>query len=212
MTDLDFWREAWAAGRVHPRSKRPDDTLEMHWPSLKVALGSRVLVPLSGKSGDLAWLGSHGFFTVGVEISAIPCEAFFAERGVQPVRTGYGSFVRWQGFGVTLLQGDFFNLDGTYDAAVDRGALVAFSPPNRLRYSNHLKARLVPDAPILLVTIEFDPTREDGPPYPVFPEEVRRLFPGSRELARGPMRRPRWDRIGGADAVVWAAQACRPSH
>jgi hypothetical protein len=112
MTDLDFWREAWAAGRVHPRSKRPDDTLEMHWPSLKVALGSRVLVPLSGKSGDLAWLGSHGFFTVGVEISAIPCEAFFAERGVQPVRTGYGSFVRWQGFGVTLLQGDFFNLDG----------------------------------------------------------------------------------------------------
>jgi thiopurine S-methyltransferase len=140
-----------------------------------------------------------------VEISAIACRAFFAELGVQPVRTAYGPFVKWQGRDVTLLEGDFFDLDGIYDAAVDRGALVAFSPPDRVRYSNHLRARLAPDAPILLVTIEFDPAREGGPPYPVFPDEVHQIFSGSTELARSPMRRPRWDRIGGADAVVWAA-------
>ena len=182
MGDLDFWRKAWAEGRVASRVKGPENILEMHWPTLRVAPGSRVLVPLSGKSGDLAWLGSRGFIAVGVEISAIPCREFFAERGVQPVRTAYGAFVKWQGSGVTILQGDFFDLDDTYDAAVDRGALVAFSPSDRVRYSNHLKARLAPSALILLVTIEFDPTRKIGPPYPVFPDEVRRLFPDPRNL------------------------------
>jgi len=205
MNDLDFWREAWTAGRVASHVKGPDKTLETHWPSLRVAPGRRVLVPLCGKSDDLAWLGSHGYISVGIEISEIACREFFAERGVQPALTARGAFVKWQGCGVTLLLGDFFDLDDTYDAAVDRGALVAFSPSERVRYVNHLKARLAPDSPMLLVTIEFDAAREGGPPYPVFPDEVQQLFPGSTELARGPLQRARWERIGGADAVVWAA-------
>jgi thiopurine S-methyltransferase len=207
VDDLDFWHEAWDAGIVASRVKRPDNTLEMHWPSLKVAQGSRVLVPLSGKSGDLAWLASTGYVPVGVEVSEIPCQEFFAERGVRPDRTPHGPFVKWHGSGVTILQGDFYDLADTYDAAIDRGALVAVSPSSRRRYAGHLNARMTPGAPILLVVIEYDPALHSGPPYPVFADEVQRLFPGSVELGRGPMQRRKWQRIGGADAVVWAARA-----
>jgi thiopurine S-methyltransferase len=211
MNDLDFWRRAWTEGRFASRVRGPDDTLETYWPSLRVPPGSRVLVPLSGKSGGLTWLASHGFTTVGVEVAITPCQEFFAERGVQPVRTADGAFTKWEGAGVTILQGDFFDLNDAYDAALDRGALVAFAPQDRARYVNHLKASLAPNAPILLVTIEFDPGREAGPPYPVFPTDMHFLFPASTELARRPIRRPRWDKIGGADMVVWsvfAQEAC----
>lgn len=206
MTDLDFWREAWAQGRVLPRANRPDDLLETHWSALEP--GRRVLVPLCGQSRDLAWLASHGFAPVGVEISPIACRAFFAERDIEPAVTPRGPFVAWTGSGVTILQGDFFELDetcdGTYDAAVDRGAIVAVPPERRAAYAEHLRARLAPGSPILLVTIEFDPARDAGPPYPLFPDEVRRLFPGAVELSRGPYPRRRF---GAARGVVWAARA-----
>lgn len=205
MNDLDFWRDAWVRGKVAPRVNRPDDLLEMFWSALKAEPGGRVLVPLCGQSRDLGWLASNGFAPVGVEISPIACRAFFAERGVEPILTSSGPFVTWQGSGVTILQGDFFDLDDIYDAAIDRGALVAVTPLRRAVYADHLRARLKPGSPILLVTIEFDPVRDAGPPYPVFPDEVRQLFPGSTELARGPYRRRRWERIGGAVSVVWAA-------
>ena len=78
MDDLDFWHDAWASGIVAPRVGRPDNILEMHWPSLEVAPGSRVLVPMSGKSGDLAWLGSHGYIPVGVESLQYPAETFLS--------------------------------------------------------------------------------------------------------------------------------------
>ncbi len=206
MDDLDFWKDAWDAGIVADRSGRVDVTLDLHWPSLEVAPGSRVLVPLSGTTADLAWLVANGVAPVGVEISPIACRDFFAERGVVPGKVVDGPFVRWRGAGVTILQGDFFDLEDRYDAAVDRGALVAVSPATRTAYVQHLNARLEPNAPILLVVLEFDQTRHSGPPHAIFPDEVQRLFPGAVPLGRGPLQRRRWHRIGGADAVVWAAR------
>src|SRR4051812_6106077 len=102
MNNLDFWRDAWAHGRVASRVNRPDNTLEMCWSSMKPEPRRRVLVPLCGQSRDLAWLASNGFSPVGVEISPIACRTFFAEHGVEPVRTSRGPFVKWQASGVTI--------------------------------------------------------------------------------------------------------------
>ncbi|MCV7059333.1 hypothetical protein H7I76_00230 [Mycolicibacterium vaccae] len=115
MSDADFWNEAWAADSV-PRCSPHDPTLQMHWPSLGVRAGSRVLVPLSGKSADLTWLAANGYEPVGVDIAAAPCKQYFADRGVVPSLDRAGRFVRWRGAGVTILQGDIFDLDGSYEA------------------------------------------------------------------------------------------------
>jgi thiopurine S-methyltransferase len=164
---------------------------------------------MSGKSPDMAWLAAHGFHVVGVEISPIACEAFFAEQHIAADRAAAGPFVRWQGGGVTILQGDFFDLDGTYAAALDRGGLVALTDQDRQRYAQHLKCRLAPGSVLLLVTIEYDAARRRGPPFPVFPDEVHRLFPGIVERSRQALRRARWDAVGGADAVVWVMRTPR---
>jgi thiopurine S-methyltransferase len=200
-----YWHSNWAAGGGAFNVGRTDSLIAARWPALGVRPGSRVLVPLAGKSPDMAWLGSHGFDVVGVEISPIPCEAFFTERGIAVERAPAGSFVQWRGGGVTILQGDFFDLNGIFGAALDRGALVAFPKECRLRYAEHLRGQLRPEAPVLLVTIEYDARRRVGPPFPVFPDEVRQLFPAAVEHSRRPLRRARWATVGGAEAVLWVS-------
>ncbi len=73
----DFWQERWAHNEigfhlddVHPGMRR-------HWPRLALPDGATVLVPLCGKSLDLAWLAGQGFNVVGVELSEKAVEAFF---------------------------------------------------------------------------------------------------------------------------------------
>ena len=200
----DFWHSAWADGGGAFTAGERGRLVATHWPKLEVPAGSEVLVPMSGKSPDMAWLAAHGFRVVGVEISPIGCEAFFAEHHIVAGRTAAGPFVRWHGGGVTILQGDFFDLDGTYAAALDRGGLVAMPRQDRHRYAQHVKRRLEPGGVLLLVTIEYDAARRSGPPFPVFADEVRQLFPGAVERSRQPLRRARWTAVGGADAVVWA--------
>lgn len=201
--DIQFWLSVWAEGGGAFTSGEQGHLLATYWPKLQIPPKSKVLVPMSGKSPDMAWLAAQGFDVVGVEISPIACDAFFTERGITAVRTVTGPFVQWQGGGITLLQGDFFDLSGTYAAAVDRGGLVALPSQDRGRYAQHLQRRMEPDAVLLLVTIEYDQARRVGPPFPVFADEVRRLFPGVLELSRQPLRQARWTSAGGADAVVW---------
>lgn len=204
----DYWHSIWADGGGAFTAGERGHLLAANWPKLDLSPGREVLVPMSGKSPDLFWLATHGYEVVGVEISPIACEAFFAERGIVAQRATVAPFVRWHGGGVTILQGDFFDLDGTYAAALDRGALVALPFPERQRYVQHLTQRLELGGPLLLVSIEYDHSLRYGPPFPVFPEEVIQHFPGAIELSRQPLRQPRWAVIGGADAVVWLIKTC----
>jgi thiopurine S-methyltransferase len=199
----EFWHSKWAEGGGAFTAGESGRLLASHWPRIEISPGCEVLVPMSGKSPDMAWLATHGFGVVGVEISPIACAAFFAEHHITADRAAAGPFVRWQGGGVTILQGDFFDLDGTFGAALDRGGLVALPSQHRHRYAQHLRRRLEPGGVLLLVTIEYDPARRNGPPFPVFPDEARELFPGAVERSRQPLHRARWTAVGGAEAVVW---------
>ncbi|MET0600222.1 MAG: thiopurine S-methyltransferase [Mesorhizobium sp.] len=203
---LEFWHAQWAKGGSAFTAGERGRLVATHWPSLGVPAGGKVLVPLAGKSPDMAWLAGEGFDVVGVEISPIACETFFSERHLDVQRVKNGPFLAWKGGGVTILQGDFFDLCGSYAAVLDRGGLVALPSQCRLLYAERLKRLLEPDGAMLLVTIEYDSRRRRGPPFPVFPDEVRDLFPGSHEQARQPLDRPRWTSIGGADAVVWVTK------
>jgi len=205
--DAAYWRALWADGRVTTIRPPSDRLLEHHWPTLDLRAGSRVLVPFAGTSPDLTWLAANGFDVVGVELSPIACQAYFEAIGIEPERRHAGAFVAWRGGGVTLLEGDVFDLDGTFDAVLDRGALVALETPDRPRYVERLRACLAPGAPVLLVTLEYDDRRRQRPPFAVLPDEVERLLPGAVPTTRRRLGGARWDDVGPVSAVAWTWRA-----
>jgi thiopurine S-methyltransferase len=164
--DAGFWLERWQRNEIGFHQPRPHPALARLWPSLGLGPGTRVFVPLAGKSLDLLWLAAQGHDVVGIELSAIAVRDFAAEHG-QPAR-------------IDLRCGDLFDLApaalGPIDAVFDRASLVALPPAMRQRYAAQLAALSPPGTRSLLVTMEYDQARMPGPPHSVPEDEVRALF------------------------------------
>jgi thiopurine S-methyltransferase len=180
--EREFWLSRWQEGRIGFHEGKPNEHLVAHGEALGLA-GARVLVPLCGKSVDLAWLAARCEEVVGVELATAAVEAFFAEQGLVPERTQAGRMTLYEADNVTIWAGDFFELDpamvGPIDVCFDRAALVAIRPSDRERYVAQTRSLLAPDARTLLVTFEHDaPVTE--PPFSVPEEDVRALFAGDR--------------------------------
>ena len=56
----DFWRERWENREIGFHRDAAHPYLTRFWPTLGIAPGSRVFVPLCGKSNDLLWLRPFG--------------------------------------------------------------------------------------------------------------------------------------------------------
>lgn len=176
----DFWHNRWERNQIGFHQEQVNPYLEQYWPTLAIAPGSRVLVPLCGKSLDLAWLAGQGLRVLGVELSQKAVEGFFSEQGITPERVEEGAFIRYRAEGIELWCGDFFALSAE-DVAdcvglYDRAALIALPPPMRERYAAHLGAILPKGCGAVLVTMDYDQSQLDGPPFAVLDEEVQRLF------------------------------------
>jgi hypothetical protein len=55
-----FWHKRWADNQIGFHQAQVNPYLQTYWPQLQLAPASRVLVPLCGKSLDLAWLAGQG--------------------------------------------------------------------------------------------------------------------------------------------------------
>lgn len=194
-----FWHQRWEAGQIGFHEGKPNLHLERYAGVL--GEGTQVLVPLCGKAVDLAWLAARGHEVVGVELSPVAGEAFFAERGWTPERRREGPFLARRAGGVTILEGDVFGLDGEYAAAWDRAALIALPAEVRARYAPNLRARV--RGPILVVTFVYDQARRDGPPFSVGADEVRALYPGAEQLDEARVVEERWKEVGEVTEAVW---------
>jgi thiopurine S-methyltransferase len=168
--DEKFWEQRWHAGQISFHEGRPNAFLVEHL----ARLGShrRVLVPLCGKTEDLAYLAGAGHAVVGIELVADAAQAFFDEHPA--LRDG----------AVQILVGDFFAFTaadvGPCDAFYDRAAVIALPPSLRPRYVEHLRSLLPAGAPGLAITLEYDQTRTEGPPFAVLEPELRALWAGSQ--------------------------------
>lgn len=154
--------------------------LQKYWPTLALPAESRVFVPLAGKSLDMLWLAERGHRVLGVELSALAVEQFFAQNGLVPTvrKSPYG--VHHVAGNIELICGDAFALDAAVLAdcagVYDRAALFALPPPMRERYVAELYARLPAGCTGLLLTVEYAQPEMAGPPFSVEEEEVRRLY------------------------------------
>ncbi|WP_369990413.1 thiopurine S-methyltransferase [Pseudomonas xanthosomatis] len=171
-----FWHKRWADNQIGFHQAQVNPYLQAHWPALGLEPGARVLVPLCGKSLDLAWLAGQGHRVMGVELSRRAVEDFFAEHGLVAQVSRRGASEVWSSGEVELWCGDIFALRAEDVAGCtglyDRAALIALPPAMRQQYLA-LLGELLPACKGLLVTLDYDQALIDGPPFSVGDDEVR---------------------------------------
>lgn len=186
--DADFWLQRWSEGRIGFHQDRVTPPLRKFWPTLGLPAGSRVLVPLCGKSLDMLWLAEQGHAVLGVELSQLAVEQFFAENRLTPAIHDSPLGRRYVHDSIEILCGDIFDLDPvtlSHCAGVfDRAALIALPASMRPDYVRHVYSQLADDYQGLLVTLDYPQSQLEGPPFSVDDAEVRSLFAPARSDAQ----------------------------
>jgi thiopurine S-methyltransferase len=176
----DFWHQRWANNQIGFHQPEANPYLQRYWPGLGLEPTSKVLVPLCGKSLDLNWLAGQGHHVLGVELSEKAVREFFSEQGLQPLISQQGAFKVYSAGPFALWCGDFFSLSAGdivgCTAFYDRAALIALPPALRERYVAHLNHVLPIGCKGLLVTLDYDQDKIDGPPFSVPDDEVQGLL------------------------------------
>jgi thiopurine S-methyltransferase len=176
----NFWHERWTKNEIGFHEREFNVLLTSHFHKLDLPVGSRVFVPLCGKTRDIAWLLQNGYRVAGAELSELAVRQLFAELGVQPtLTTVQGGLQHYRAPGLDIFAGDIFALTpallGQVDTTYDRAALVALPAAMRIRYTAHLVA-LTGKAPQLLICFVYDQQQMAGPPFSIVAEEVKQHY------------------------------------
>ena len=178
------WLDRWSDGRIGWHEKEGNAALMQHWPNLPG--GSRILVPLCGKTPDLAWLARNGCDVTGVELSSIACKTFFDEQQLayeKVISDSLDCYVATE-LPLRIFCGDYFEFRADpFDALFDRGSLVAFPAEDRPAYVRHTQSLINADAFQLLLTLEYEQSAADGPPWSVTTAEVHSYWPNLQRIS-----------------------------
>lgn len=182
----DFWLSKWNKGETGFHQDEINSYLKKYWPELGLEKGVNFFVPLCGKSRDMLWLVQEGHSVLGVEFSPMACEAFFTENKLAFEKKESKDYDLYCSDNVAIRCGDFFDLKAEdlkeVKGVYDRASLIALPPDMRERYSNHLKQHLPKGVPILLLTLSYPQGEMNGPPFPVTPDEVEKLYSDEYEI------------------------------
>lgn len=175
----DFWHERWKKNETAFHEKHPNALLTCHFNKLSLSPGSRIFLPLCGKTLDISWLLSQGFRVAGAELNGGAIGQLFDALGITPKVRAEGRLERYHAENIDVFVGDIFDLSlaalGEVDAIYDRAALVALPEAMRRKYTTHLM-EMTDKAPQLLVCFEYDQRQLEGPPFSVNDEEVQRHY------------------------------------
>lgn len=177
--EAKFWHDRWASNEIGFHKSEANPLLVKYLDELSLAKGSRIFLPLCGKTLDIGWLLSCGYQVAGAELSAVAMKQLFAELGVMPTITKVGALDHYRARQLDIFVGDIFKVTpellGLVDAIYDRAALVALPEAMRVRYAEHLMT-LTGQAPQLLISFEYDQQAMEGPPFSVSEAEVRQHY------------------------------------
>ncbi len=179
MMEHEFWHNKWKANEIGFHKDETNAFLKDNLQSLALSPETTILVPLCGKTLDIAYLLSLGHKVVAAELNESAVIQLFENMKVTPDVSDVGNLKQYQAQNLSVFVGDVFELTeglmGSVDAIYDRAALVALPDAMRRRYAKHLMA-ITQKAPQLLVTIEYDPSHYDGPPFAISQDMVRELY------------------------------------
>ena len=200
----EFWHKRWQEKRIGFNQSAVNPLLVNYFDQLDLSAGSRVFVPLCGKSIDMVWLAAQGCDVVGVELVETAVQAFFIEHNIEPtisqhtenpdIKCYQGQLINGENQQtITLWVADIFALTathiGTIDAVYDKAALIALPADMRTKYSEQIRQlsgnvdkiasiNSCDDkaAPQLLITLNYDQSKKDGPPFSINHEQVQQYY------------------------------------
>lgn len=184
--DASFWHERWELGEIAFHEGQANSLLVKNFAMLNLVKGSRVFVPLCGKTHDISWLLTQGYEVVGAELSEIAVKELFEELGIVPTVSNEGALIRYQGKHIEIFVGDIFDVTTGHlklvDAIYDRAALVALPEAMRDQYTTHL-IKVTEAAPQLVICFEYDQSVMAGPPFSISAKEVMRHYDSNYSLS-----------------------------
>ena len=178
--DNQLWLQLWRDKNIEFHLTTVNPYLIKAWSNVVHKRGSRVLVPMCGKSLDMIWLAEQGHQVIGVELSPVAVKAFFKENKIQPLKQRKGKFMHWSHGNINILCGDFFSLleadIGHIDTVYDRASLTALPEDIREKYVAQMRMVISSSSNILLLTIEDEVKKENDDDATHVDEEVMALY------------------------------------
>lgn len=185
--DSTFWHERWKQNEIGFHQKDYNPLLVSHFKQLNLEQGARVFLPLCGKTLDIRWLLENQYRVVGIELSKIAIEQLFDELGLKPEISELDKLQHYRTEYLDIFVGDYFDLStsilGHVNAVYDRAALIALPEAMRQRYTEHL-INITKTRPQMLITIDYDPTQIEGPPFLVSDDEVIRHYSNHYQVSK----------------------------
>ena len=182
----EFWRNRWVDNEIGWHQESTNGLLLQYWEQVTGDRRGTVLVPLCGKSLDMVWLAQQGHQVIGVELSDVAIESFFRENALDGKWQERDGFRLMQAGAYTIYCGDFFETSskmlGAIDFIYDRAAHIALPEEVRARYAKHLVSLVTQETKALLLTVEYDQSRRDGPPFSVPGAEIETNFSDKFEI------------------------------
>lgn len=177
--EKSFWHQKWERNEIAFHEGVANPLLVKYFNKLSLENGSRVFLPLCGKSLDIPWLLSNGIRAAGAELSKMAVEQLFLGLGVEPMISRLGEIDLYSATNIDIFVGDIFDLSremlGPVDAVYDRAALVALPTGMRNRYAGHI-TDITDNASQLLICYEYDQNLMSGPPFSIYGEEVKQHY------------------------------------
>ncbi|GAA0803420.1 thiopurine S-methyltransferase [Psychrobacter piscatorii] len=188
----EFWHNRWQEKHTGFHQSEVNPLLIKYWSKLNLPAGSRVFVPLCGKSIDMIWLAAQGYDIVGVELVESAVKEFFSENRILHTIINHPhnpniKYYHWQHENqkIEILVADIFSLsieDIDYiDAVYDRAALIALPADMRPDYSEQIR-KVSDNAPQLLITLNYDQSKKDGPPFSINGEQLQQYYGNHYQL------------------------------
>ena len=177
----EFWLEKWQNNQTGFHKEFTHPLLVEYIEKLNLSQGDTIFVPLCGKTVDMLWLNQQGFHVIGVELSQLAVEQFFAENDLEFVKTQEGEFAVYRHENIAVYQGDFFALSTLHLKGVksvyDRAALIALPDDLVDKYVEKMQKIIPENSKELLITLEFIKKLGPlGPPFTTPDDTVKKLF------------------------------------
>ena len=175
-----FWHDRWENNRIGFHQKSINPYLIEHFHVLNDSVNRCVFVPLCGKTKDMLWLANNGFHVIGVEVNEKAIRSFFEENNLEFTTKEEPNATCFSSDNITIYKADIFDLEPRHmknaDCFYDRAALIALPKSMRLNYVKQITTLTGSTSNGLLVSIEYNPTQSEFPPFCVDDNEITELF------------------------------------